>query len=330
VILIQVVAALGNADSDGDGQSDSDEGVDDSDNDGIPDYLDSNSNTTELPTESGDNIVVESGIRVTLGETAFAVGESIADVDMEDIMDFGDSGDSVSNGVDTGISYPLGIFDFEVQDIPSAGDSVYVVIPLNAVIPAGAVYRKYIASQGWTDFVIDTDNQVYSAARVVGQCPAANDSAYTQGLIAGNDCLQLLIQDGGPNDADGTADGVIKDPGGISVALSVTAERSSTATASTFSNGAGEQVVLRFIVASNSTNSVMNGLSITASGSLDELNDISAVSIYLDANNDGNADGSERLGSASYSSDNGSLSFTFSSPAPLSLGDNTFLVTYTF
>lgn len=332
-ILIQVIAALGGEDSNNNGTPDSEEpdAVGDSDGDGIPNYLDSNSDTTELPTESGDNIVVESGIRVTLGETAFAVGDAIADVDMEDIMDFGDSGDSVSNGIDTGNAYPLGIFDFEVQNIPTAGDSVYVVIPLNEVIPADAVYRKYIASQGWTDFVIDSDNQVYSASRVAGQCPAANDAAYTQGLIAGNDCLQLYIQDGGPNDADGTEDGVIKDPGGISVALSVTAGRSSNATASSFSNGSGEQVVLRFIVNSNSTGSVINGLSLSAGGSLDELNDIGAVSIYLDADNDGNADGSERLGSASYTSDDGSLSFDFSSsPAALSLGENTFLVTYTF
>jgi hypothetical protein len=29
--------------------------------------------------------------------------------------------------------------------------------------------------------------------------------------------VQLTVQDGGPNDADGAADGVIRDPGGVAV-----------------------------------------------------------------------------------------------------------------
>ncbi|MGH1441571.1 MAG: choice-of-anchor U domain-containing protein [Cellvibrionaceae bacterium] len=330
-MLVQVVEALGSGDSDGDGQSDSDEGTGDSDNDGIPDYLDDNSDTTELPTDSGDNIVVESGIRVTLGETAFATGEPTADITMEDIIDFGDAGDSVSNGVDTNNAYPLGIFDFEVQNLSAVGDSAYVVIPLESAIPADAVYRKYIPSQGWADFVINTDNRVYSAAKVAGQCPVAADAAYTQGLTEGNDCLQLYIQDGGPNDADGAADGVIKDPGGISVVLNVLAERSSTSTPSSFSNNSGEEVVFNFVMNSNSTGSVVNGLSFLASGSLDELADIGVVNLYLDANNDGIPDAGELVGTQSYLVDDGLLSFDFSSaPVSLSLGENVFLVTYTF
>ena len=31
----------------------------------------------------------------------------------------------------------------------------------------------------------------------------------------GDDCLQLVIEDGGPNDADGVANGVVIDPSGI-------------------------------------------------------------------------------------------------------------------
>jgi hypothetical protein len=40
---------------------------------------------------------------------------------------------------------------------------------------------------------------------------------YQEGLIIGNVCLRLYIEDGGANDSDGIANGVIDDPGGIAV-----------------------------------------------------------------------------------------------------------------
>ena len=48
-------------------------------------------------------------------------------------------------------------------------------------------------------------------------CPAPESELYEEGLTVGDVCLQLYIEDGGANDSDGIANGVIEDPGGIAV-----------------------------------------------------------------------------------------------------------------
>jgi len=50
----------------------------------------------------------------------------------------------------------------------------------------------------------------------MGNCPAPNDPAWTTGLTAGDLCVKLTIVDGGNNDADFLANGIIQDPGGVS------------------------------------------------------------------------------------------------------------------
>ncbi|NQZ09291.1 MAG: hypothetical protein HRT35_19205, partial [Algicola sp.] len=72
--------------------------------------------------------------------------------------------------------------------------------------------------QGWFSFVEDDRNNLGSAlADVAGNCPAANAPAYSPGLTAGDNCMQLLIEDGGPNDTDFTVNGSVEDPGAIVV-----------------------------------------------------------------------------------------------------------------
>jgi hypothetical protein len=70
---------------------------------------------------------------------------------------------------------------------------------------------------GWQNFLEDGNNQVQSGSEIQGSCPQIDDSIYTAGLTAGNFCVQLTIADGGPNDADGVANGAVRDPGGIAV-----------------------------------------------------------------------------------------------------------------
>jgi hypothetical protein len=65
--------------------------------------------------------------------------------------------------------------------------------------------------------VVDTNNSVSSARGEPGVCPAPGSSEYTSGLTAFNYCVQLTIEDGGPNDADGVRDYVIRDPGGVAI-----------------------------------------------------------------------------------------------------------------
>ena len=100
------------------------------------------------------------------------------------------------------------------------GDSVAVIIPLSngAVLPEGAVYRKYNTVQGWFSFVEDDRNSLSSAfTDASGNCPAANDPVYSPSLTAGDNCMQLRIEDGGPNDTDFTVNGSVEDPGAIVV-----------------------------------------------------------------------------------------------------------------
>ncbi|HJL62411.1 MAG TPA: choice-of-anchor U domain-containing protein, partial [Pseudomonadales bacterium] len=124
---------------------------------------------------------------------------------------------AVENGNDEEYGYPAGVFDFTVQDLPVPGQSVNVVIPITTGIPANAIYRKYEATTGWYTFVSDDDNYVSSAAGTSESCPAASSTVYEQGLTQGDFCVQLTIKDGGENDADGTANGIVDDPGGVAV-----------------------------------------------------------------------------------------------------------------
>lgn len=103
-------------------------------------------------------------------------------------------------------------------------------------IPAGASYRKYDPLSGWRDFVTDAANEIASAPGAPGECPAPGDPAFTPGLTAGNFCIQLTLQDGGPNDTDGLANHVIADPGKLG-ALAVSAQDSSSAAPVTNSGG---------------------------------------------------------------------------------------------
>lgn len=207
-------------DSDGDGISDADEGTADSDGDKIPDYLDDNDEPNQLPAgDDGAVVQADPGLSLSLGETAFASGGTDATVSLEDLEAFGGSGGGIGSNVDDkDFVYPTDLFDFELSGMDT-GVSASLVIPLSEPIPAAAVYRKFFADTGWQDFVIDADNSVASAPGADGSCPAPGSVEYVSGLTEGDHCIELTILDGGPNDTDGVANGVVKDPGGIAVSL---------------------------------------------------------------------------------------------------------------
>lgn len=69
---------------------------------------------------------------------------------------------------------------------------------------------------------VNNNNAIASSVAVNGVCPAPQSELYQSGLIVGNVCLRLLIEDGGVNDSDGIANGVIDDPGGIAVVSNTT------------------------------------------------------------------------------------------------------------
>ncbi|GAA3946297.1 hypothetical protein GCM10022278_01850 [Allohahella marinimesophila] len=235
-------------DSDGDGISDIDEGYSDSDQDGIPDYLDSAAlDCSAIPEDTADSqrYLMESdpGSCIKLGVYSLLAqsGGSLIDRALE----IGDGG-KLRLPADPAAENVGGIFDFTIDDIAEPGQSVRVVIPQRAAIPANAFYRKYLPSSGWQDFVEDSRNDIASAPGEAGFCPPAGSDLYQSGLLEGFWCVQLTLQDGGPNDADGDVNGVIADPGGVSVLPGLTSTGRLKTSGGSGSLG-GETVAMLFL-----------------------------------------------------------------------------------
>lgn len=122
---------------------------------------------------------------------------------------------------DKGYSHLGTVANFDVLGLDHPGEAVSILVPLptGTKIPKDAVWRKYIANQ-WRDFAVDDDNKLHSAAHdASGLCPGVSADTWMEGLVQGFDCVRLTIEDGGPNDADNTANNVIRDPGVLAVAL---------------------------------------------------------------------------------------------------------------
>ena len=228
-VVVQVVRTLGDYGSEpsvvefplivlADGQPSD---VADADGDGIADAADQMDArlgfANELPSQSGTWLQAEPGMRLQLGSTARASGAASARVTEQDIASRGgEDGESVDDSEDE-FEYTSGIYDFEITALPEAGASVQVVIPQASAIGEFPEYRKYQAGRGWFGFEEDANNSIASAAGSSQGCPAAGDDSYEPGLAQGHFCVQLTIEDGGPNDADADLgpNGIIKDPGGV-------------------------------------------------------------------------------------------------------------------
>ncbi len=217
-LYIVVVAALPNLsdqdDTDGDGIDDEAEGTADTDDDGIPDYQDNIPALNVLP-EIGNQtnsylVECDPGVRCRLGQ--FALLGSSGGVRLED-EDF-ETQDDLST--DTAFEFSGGIFDFEVHDLPTLGQSVRIVLPQSSPIPAQAVYRKFLRGS-WRNFVENANNAIHSAPGNPGYCPPPGDDSWEPGLNVGDYCVQLTLEDGGPNDGDGMVNAAIEDPGGVAV-----------------------------------------------------------------------------------------------------------------
>jgi hypothetical protein len=211
-------------DSDFDGLTDQLEGLIDSDLDGIPDYLDNEANTATLPTGASEQALTTiPGYRLTIGDIAKlsnTQNANNASISSFDIESYG----VIQAFPNVQVSDPhfdpiQQILNFNIENLETLGESVPVIIPLNTgtVIPSNAFYRKFNSRDGWYTFVENAQNTILSSAfDDDGNCPEPNSSSYLSGLNTGDTCIQLVIQDGGPNDADLATNGIIKDPGVLS------------------------------------------------------------------------------------------------------------------
>jgi len=87
------------------------------------------------------------------------------------------------------------------------GKSIDRVVPLQTLAPE-------ILKPGVYE-VEDGSNFIASATGETGICPPPGDASYTPGLTEGDWCVQLTLEDGGPNDADGQVNSSVDDPGGV-------------------------------------------------------------------------------------------------------------------
>ncbi|RVU35742.1 tandem-95 repeat protein [Rheinheimera riviphila] len=212
IVVKPSLPVLSGSDSDGDLVPDNQEGFADSDGDGIPDYQDAISECNVMPTELlGQTEFVaegEPGVCLRLGTVA-------AETDAGGLKIENDAVETDTTAVNIG-----GIFDFIAYGLPEQGKSYSLVLPQRLPVPANAIYRKFNDTTGWVDFVSNANNSVSSTLGERGFCPPPGDASWTPGLTEGHWCVQVRVQDGGPNDADGIANSAIVDPGGVAVALS--------------------------------------------------------------------------------------------------------------
>jgi hypothetical protein len=186
---------------------------------------------------------VEAGMELRLGRIALMSGQHTPSVSASEISQLaGRLGGVVPANANDNYANVGGYFDFEIHGLGRPGQSVRVVIPQLAPIPRDAVYRKYTETAGWAVFVEDAGNALYSAPGAAGICPAPGDPAFVPGLNPGDYCVQLRIEDGGENDADRLANGVIKDPGGV--AMSSTAPPTAAVTPSGSGGGSAGLALL--------------------------------------------------------------------------------------
>jgi len=195
----------------------------DIDADGIPDSVDAIvTDGALLEDQAGDPSAAElletdPGLSLRRGRTSLAAGRTGALIAMSDIVAFGVGDGGLPLGADS-FDNLGGIFDFEIHGV-AAGGTARVVLPLQTAIRDGAAYRKFDPVTGWHAFVADANNAVASANSAFGQCPGPASAEYVTGLQPFADCVRLTLQDGGPNDTDGAADGVIRDPGGVAITV---------------------------------------------------------------------------------------------------------------
>ncbi|MGB1201526.1 MAG: Ig-like domain-containing protein, partial [Cognaticolwellia aestuarii] len=199
-------------DTDGDNIPDSEEGYNDSDGDGIPDYADSISQRNVIPArrhiENAFLVEGEPGVSLRIGATSLLNQMEAALVESTALAN-----------ADFDYSNIGGIFDFEVRDLPTIGQSTKIVLPQQRPIPEGSTYRKYNGAAEWVNFVEDNNNALSSTPGEIGYCPPPNSAIWSAGLTAGDWCVRLTIEDGGANDADEKANGSIVDPGGIGIPI---------------------------------------------------------------------------------------------------------------
>ena len=197
----------------------------DSDGDGIDDQFDTTLQSNVLSTDSSESdvsvVIAELGIALRLGSLAIVEGTG-ASVGINDLG--ADTATTLANFGDEFSTNNISLIDYEASGLSEAGIAIRIIIPLNRAIPEFSKLRKYNPNTNqWAEFISNENNAIYTAIteNPQGICPVANDPRYqlvdasAATLPQNHWCIQLVIEDGGVNDADGQVNGSIVDPVGV-------------------------------------------------------------------------------------------------------------------
>ncbi|MYD44018.1 MAG: HYR domain-containing protein [Gammaproteobacteria bacterium] len=201
-----------------------DAAVTDDDEDGIPNEFDEISADHAIAIDAAGSKLVaiaERGTKLAAG--GLATSNSVRGVRVAESMVISggeDGGDAPLNGEDSSYDYGSGLYDLELQRLPVPGQAVRIVIPVGAEISADGKFRVYTEAQSWLDFTTDTNNSVATSQGTETSCPEVGAESYSNGLREGGFCIELMIEDGGPNDADGEVNGHIDVLGGVGAPVS--------------------------------------------------------------------------------------------------------------
>jgi len=181
----------------------------DADLDGVADSLELGLSSNELAFSTSDTaLVTQSGTKAVLGDLSFDEGIESLVVDYEVFDRWQDSGVSNFASIDK-------VINFSIEGLGIRGAQALAVVKLDAPLASDKTLYKF-RNGNWLGFGFNGgDNYYSSVADAQGNCPVLDETLYTEGLLQGNDCILLKITDGGVNDFDGVANGIIKDPAGL-------------------------------------------------------------------------------------------------------------------
>jgi len=180
----------------------------------------------DVSTQPGEPPIADGGYTATIAVAENTVsGESPIPLTLDPLPAFNPDPAAVTSCVG-------GCAKFTTTDLLDGMDAggayqyAQAVLPLTTTTPFWSLYRLYDEGTGtWGPFRIDNRNNVRTAPleAVSGECPEPGNGDYDRPITgsladklrAGDWCVQLTIEDGGPNDADGMANGSVSDPGGV-------------------------------------------------------------------------------------------------------------------
>ena len=260
------------ADVDGNGIVDSLDRIADADADGIPNFVDD----PELPAHAipiarsiptraeifapvaslpGNIVLTDVGLHIAMGRTALSTsllrgvyGIGASREALRQLVSTGAGEQALSELIADGNRLATNfLYDFVVSGLQPGAVSHIVLLLSASALTSNAEYRKYHSASGWQDFVddghVEGDNgTLYTALGGGGACPPPSSLLYRPGLNPLDRCLRISIRDGGANDDDGIANGVVVDPGGV-VVPDISEDAGATAATAAASSGDGSGAV---------------------------------------------------------------------------------------